>query len=146
MLLFGGNNRQFDSIEEIEEIRKERDNLRKTAKIRLASLQDERRKNAALRAENEALREDLNEYREILCNKQKQLDLLTADDDALRKQVEQMRGYIESLERDMGKGNMKKKTISLAQRYVLDTWNEEHPEMAMKPWEFMGILEEEYGN
>lgn len=74
-------------MDKLEEFTQERDNLRKMAQMRWAALQDEKRKCMALRAENEALREDLNEYREILCNKQKQLDAIVKDNEALRAEL-----------------------------------------------------------
>ena len=77
----------FASKKEREELQKRLQGAQENTRMYFHKWNDTLQENTALKAENEALRADLNEYREIFCNKQKEID-------SLRAQVEQMRGYI----------------------------------------------------
>ena len=127
----------FASKTEREDLKKRLEGAQENTRMYFHKWNDALQENTALKAENEALRADLNEYREIFCNKQKALDAANRENAALRAQVEQMRDYITEMENKSRKSYQK--TLSAAQKYVLDAWNAEHPEMAMTPKEFLGI-------
>lgn len=81
----------FASKAEREELQKQLEVAMKNVEFLSQKWGESLENRGALMVENEALRADLNEYREIFCNKQKEIDVL-------RTENEKMRDYITETE------------------------------------------------